>query len=323
MEKDIINTTIENLYKVAGITARWVQNGPLDGEINLQINGIGLNLLVEVKKELREYQLDQIERRHKEYNNLVIIAEHIFPKLKAHLRKIGIAYIETNGNLFIQNKQLFCFIDTQKKQFNRKKETNRAFTKTGLKVLFHFLQRKELVNKTQREIAQTTGVALGNIPQIINGLKKMGYLVPLNRKKNIWENRKELLEMWVNQYAIELKPKLFKNKYHIREDWQKINLNTETTVWGGEPAADILTNYLRPEKLTLYTKENNLNLMKNYRLIPDINGELEVLEMFWNNIELNETAPPLLIYADLIIEGGKRNIETAQKIYNEFIQPNI
>jgi len=314
MEKDIIDTTIENLYRVADIQARWEQKGPLDGELKLQINGIDLNLLTEIKKELREYQLDQIERIHNEYDNLVIIAEHIFPKLKAHLRKIGIAYIETNGNLFIQNKQLFCFIDTQKKRFNKRKETNRAFTKTGLKVLFHFLQKKELVNKTQREIAQTTGVALGNIPQIINGLKKMGYLIPLNNKKYIWENRNELLEMWVNQYAIELKPKLFKNKYHIREDWQKINLNTETTAWGGEPAADILT---------LYTKENNINLIKNYRLIPDQNGELEVLEMFWNNIELNKTAPPLLIYADLIIEGGKRNIETAQKIYNEFIQPNI
>ncbi len=323
MEKDIINTTIENLYRVAGIQAHWEQKGPLDGEINLQVNGIRLNLLAEVKKELREYQLEQIERIHKKHDNLVIIAEHIFPKLKVHLREIGIAYIETNGNLFIQKKQLFCFIDTQKKHFNRKKETNRAFTKTGLKVLFHFLQKKELVNKTQREIAQTTGVALGNIPQIINGLKKMGYLIPLNGKKNIWENRKELLEMWVNQYAIELKPKLFKNKYHLRDNWQNINLNTEITLWGGEPAADMLTNYLRPEKLTLYTKENNVNLMKNYRLIPDKNGELEVLEMFWNNAELNKTAPPLLIYADLIIEGGKRNIETAQKIYNEFIQPNI
>ncbi len=323
MGKDIVNTTIENLQRVAGIQAHWVQKGPLDGEINLQVNGIDLNLLAEIKKELREYQLEQIERIHKKYDNLVIIAEHIFPKLKAHLRKIGIAYIETNGNLFIQTKQLFCFIDTQKKHFNRKKETNRAFTKTGLKVLFHFLQKKELVNKTQREIAQTTGVALGNIPQIINGLKKMGYLIPLNGKKHIWENRKELLEMWVNQYAIELKPKLHKNKYHLREDWQNIKLNTEITVWGGEPAADMLTNYLRPEKLTLYTKENNVILMKNYRLIPDENGELEVLEMFWNNEELNKTAPPLLIYADLIIEGGKRNIETAQKIYNEFIQPNI
>ena len=36
MEKDIVNTTIENLQRVAGIQAHWVQKGPLDGEINLQ-----------------------------------------------------------------------------------------------------------------------------------------------------------------------------------------------------------------------------------------------------------------------------------------------
>ncbi len=322
MDKDVINTTIENLHDIAGIEAHWTQKGPLDGVVNLQINGQNLTLLAKVKNELREYQLDQIERLHKKYNNLVILAEYIFPKIKAHLRKTGIAYIENNGNLFIQTKQLFCFVDTRTKRID-KKRPNRAFTKTGLKVLFHFLIDKDLVNRPQREIAQVTGVALGNIPQIIAGLKKMGYLITLNKREYTWTKRRELLELWVNQYAIVLKPKLFKNKYRIKGDWQDININTETTVWGGEPAADILTNYLRPEKLTLYTTEENVKLIMRYRLIPDEEGELEVFKMFWHNTGLDNTAPPLLVYADLLIEGGKRNIETARKLYNEFIEPNI
>ncbi len=322
MKKELINTTIENLYQIAGIRANWKENELFDGEIILQINGIKSNFVVKIKKELREYQLHEIDEIHKKYNNLIVIAEHIFPKLKTQLRKAKVAYLEMNGNLFLQTKQLYCFIDTQKRT-NKRKKTNRAFTKTGLKVVFHLLQKKELINKSQREIAQTTGVALGNIPLIIKGLKKMGYLIPINKKTYAWQKRKELLEMWINQYAIELKPKLFKNKYRLNENWQSMKLNTKKTVWGGEPAADILTNYLRPEKFTLFTKENNTDLIKNYKIIPDKDGELEVMEMFWNNIELKKTAPSLLIYADLIIEGGKRNTETAHKIFNEFIQPNI
>ena len=31
--------------------------------------------------------------------------------------------------------------------------------------------------------------------------------------------------------------------------------------------------------------------------------------MFWNNIVINKTTTPLLIYADLIIEGDKRNLK--------------
>jgi hypothetical protein len=56
--------------------------------------------------------------------------------------------------------------------------------------------------------------------------------------------------------------------------------------------------------------------------MPDKNGEVEVLEMFWNN-KTDKTALPILIYADLITEGGKRNKETAEKIYNEYIKPNL
>ncbi|MDD4729925.1 MAG: type IV toxin-antitoxin system AbiEi family antitoxin [Dysgonamonadaceae bacterium] len=29
------------------------------------------------------------------------------------------------------------------------------------------------------------------------------------------------------------------------------------------------------------------------------------------------------MYADLLLEGGKRNNETAEIIYNEYIQPNL
>jgi hypothetical protein len=82
-------------------------------------------------------------------------------------------------------------------------------------------------------------------------------------------------------------------------------------------------NHLRPEKYTLYTQETNAQLMKNYRLIPDKEGELEVLEMFWIQNQEEATAPVLLIYADLLAQGSKRNLETAQFIYNEHIQPNL
>ena len=45
--------------------------------------------------------------------------------------------------------------------------------------------------------------------------------------------------------------------------------------------------------------------------------------MIWENIENKTIAPPLLIYAELMITGGKRNIETAQIIYNDYIKPEL
>lgn len=323
MKEEIIYTAIENLQNQMEIQIHWENNEPFDGTLTITINGKELLLATVIKKELRHYQLTQFEQFQQNGKNLIIVAEHIFPKIKEELRNRNIAYLEANGNIFIKNDEIFCLIDTNHKQATTKAKTNRAFTKAGLKVVFHLLQDKELINTNQRNIAELAGVALGNIPQVIDGLKEQGFLIPLNTKKLVWENREELLKRWINEYATVLKPKLKKANYTIQGKWEDISLNNEFTVWGGEPAADILTNHLRPEKFILYTKETNLALMKNYKLMPKINGELEVFEMFWNNNIMNRITPPLLIYAELILEGGKRNIETANMIYNEYIQPNL
>jgi hypothetical protein len=131
------------------------------------------------------------------------------------------------------------------------------------------------------------------------------------------------MNRWINGYATTLKPKLKKNTYAVPKNWESIDFNPKKTVWGGEPAADILTNHLRPEKFILYTKENNIDLIKNYRLIPKQNGALETYEMFWDKNKFEKTAPPLLVYAELILEGGKRNNETAKLIFDEYIQPKL
>lgn len=323
MKADIIQTALENLQNNTGVILHWKESGPLDGLLNIQTENRELQFVVEVKKELRQHQLNKLIQFQNQFGNLLVIAENIFPKIKEQLISYKIGYLETNGNVYLKKGGIYFYIEKSKDITRKKFKGNRAFTKTGLKVVFHLLMDKTLINNTQREIAQITEVGLGNIPQVINGLKETGYLISLNKKELLWENRKELLDRWIQEYGIELKPKLKKGNYTIQNNWEEINLDKNHTVWGGEPAADILTNYLRPEKLTLYTKEKQLNLIKNYRLIPKKEGEIEVYEMFWNSLNSQKTAPPLLVYADLQLEGGKRNLETAEIIFNEHIKPNL
>jgi hypothetical protein len=154
-------------------------------------------------------------------------------------------------------------------------------------------------------------------------LKATGFLQALNNKTYVWENIETLVDRWVAEYATILKPKLLKEKYTLKGNWQETAFDNTYTFWGGEPAADILTNHLRPEKILIYTRENRMELIKKYKLMPDKNGEIEVLDLFWKQKRGSNTVPPLLVYADLILEGGKRNKETAEKIYNEYIKPNL
>jgi hypothetical protein len=322
MEQEIVQLTLENLLQTAGIKAFWRDKDPLNGELHFAANGRKHTFVVEVKREVRAYQLQQIENNFRRHENFLLIAKRISPKIKEELRQKNIPYLEANGNVFIKKRGLFLYVDTQKVLNIEKNNGNRAFTKTGLKVLFYLLQHKDAINLTQRELAKKAGVGLGNIPQVIMGLKATGYLIPLNSKTYVWENRTELLERWIAGYATVLRPKLKKEKYTLKTHWQAIPFDHTKTFWGGEPAADLLTNHLRPEKFLIYTQESRLDLTKNYRLMPDKNGNIEVLEMFWHQEE-GETVPLVLIYADLILEGGKRNKETAKMIYHEYIQPNL
>lgn len=323
MKHEIISIALDNLNKTTGLDTQWRLNGPLDGITTFIINGKNHECVTEIKRELRQHQIHRINHYHKTNKNFLIVAERIFPKIKNELRDLGIAYLEANGNIFIKTNDFYLFVDANKPFKIRNEKSNRAFTKTGLKVLMQFLINPQLINRTHREIADMANVGLGNIPQIIEGLKETGYLIALDKKNYIWENLKDLINRWINDYAAELRPKTVKGQYKVPEGWKNINLNKEVTVWGGEPAADLLTEYLRPEKFLLHTKENNVNLIKNYKLIPDKKGNLEVLDMFWNKQSNTATAPPILVYAELMIEGGKRNEEVAKLIFNEFIEPNI
>lgn len=317
MNVDIVYQALANLTHTSGINGRIVVKE--DQELlQLEINGQVLEFVFVLKKELRSHQLTQIKSTSDQHPYFMLMAGHLFTSVKQDLRDLDICYLEANGNLFLKKNGLYILLDHHKKVAIEKNKANRAFTKTGLRILFHLLNDKDLINKPQREIAVASGVALGNIPLVIEGLIETGYLIRNGHQKYIWENRKGLLERWINDYATILRPKLIKGRFTLKKDWQQVELHSKLSLWGGEAAADQLTHYLRPEKLLIHTKEKHIDLIRNYHIIPQENGELEILELFWEPEQT--TAPPIIIYAELLLSGGKRNTETAQIIYDEYIK---
>lgn len=323
MDARIVDTALINLLQVAGIQGYIRKSTKHDLCLEFYINGTKFQFVGEVKQEVRAYQIDQLPGQSKAKMPQIIVANRIFPGVKSILQEKRIPYLEANGNFFLSQDNFYILIDTARPFIDvKRKGRNRAFTKTGLKVVYFLLQNKDALNWTQREIADEVGVSLGTIPQVINGLKDSGYIIPLDRRNYIWKNRMDLLRKWIDSYAIELRPKLVRHQYKISGDWRDIRFSNNLTVWGGEPGADLLTNHLRPEKYTIYTKEKLSDLIRKYKLIPDPFGEAEVLEMFWSGQE-GKIASPMLVYTDLILEGGKRNIETAERIFNDYVKPII
>jgi hypothetical protein len=332
MEKNtIIQTAIENLNRNIQIQATWksLPGKETDGTITVQIARQRIKLYVEVKQELRQHQLPLLEKMAAERLPFMIVAKHILPKIKEELRQKNIAYLEANGNIWLQQNGMVLWLEGQKPITVEKGKGNRAFTKTGLKVVFQFLLNEQFINMPYREIAAQTEVGLGNINYVINGLKEMGFLIKLNKDQYKLTNKKELLDKWMVAYEERLKPALKTGTFRFLKEedftnWKKLPVHKGKTFWGGEPAGDLFTNFLRPTELTLYTTETRNELIKNYRLVPDEKGNVKAYKKFWQHDEANDKAvPPLLVYADLINTNDRRCMETAQKIYDEFLQNKL
>lgn len=329
IETEMVHTALENLQKNTHVMGEWknyalTKDNGVDGEIVFNIDNQTFRTFVAVKKTLRNHQLYHIKEISDANKPFLLVAEHIFPKIKEELRKNEIAYLEANGNIYLKEPGIYLWIDNQKPIQQEKEQVNRAFTKTGLRVIFHFLLNEEIVNNPYRNIAQMTDIGLGNVNNVINGLKQAGFLLKMNKGAYKLANKKELLEKWMVAYEEKLKPALHIGNFRFlkeedHKNWKHVPIMPGKTLWGGEPAADLMTNYLRPDVLTLYTEETRNELIKHYRLIPDEKGKVRVYKKFWNYDEVkNNTVDPVLVYADLMNTGDGRCMETAKKLFDEY-----
>lgn len=329
LEDLIVTTALENFQKNTPLRGVWnPTNGKkTDGQVDIYFKNGSQHFLVECKKEIRKQNLPTLIEAKRRQENILAIAENIYPK--EELRKAGINYIDVAGNAFIETLDHFVFIEGNKKPVLEQGQKSRAFTKTGLKLVFHLLLQPDSVNAKVRELATWAEVSLDTVHKTFLSLKQLGFILPLDHQRQKLVNRQELFRQWMIGYETKLKPTLHIGNFRFLqkenfENWQALPLHGQFTQWGAEAGADILTHYLRPEILTLYTSESKQDVIKNYRLIPDKQGKTQVYQRFWQyNKANNVVVPPLLIYADLINTGDPRNMEVAQKIYEQFLQDQL
>jgi len=155
---------------------------------------------------------------------------------------------------------------------------------------------------------------------IMQELIDLNFILKTKQTRKL-KNSNELLNRWITAYHDVLRPRLLKKRMRfIKQEnytkWKEIDLAKVTgrVYWGGEPGANLLTGYLHPGTFTIYTDQNWHNF-KEIELVPDDNGKVEILDIFWKP-ETFAGVPPVLIYADLMSSGSDRNIETANMIYN-------
>ena len=291
-----------------------------DALVRLNSPGSNREFVVEVKRRLTEASLGMAVHRLEFFPQKgLIVADYVNPRMADRLKEMNIPFLDLAGNAYLNEPPVYVYIKGNK-PVEERKPAARVFQPSGLKVLFALLCEPELVFRPYRVIAKSAGVALGTVARVITDMRELGYLMDVYPGGPGLRNKVKLIERWVTTYPELLRPKLVLGRYSAVNGkwWTKASIAASESYWGGEMAAAKLTGYLRPEKVTIYTRGKPGQLLLMNKLKKDPDGDVEILEAFWQvkyDCTLNELAPPLLIYADLMATGDARNIETAKMIY--------
>ena len=284
-----------------------------------------------VRREVRPIQATNLISNYEPHDMpMIVIAHYITPKAKKTLKEAGINYIDSFGNAYIFSGNTNLYIE-KNNALPPKNEYSDLFTVSGGQVIFQLLIQPDRVKCTYREISDYSTVSLGTVSKTINSLKNEGYIHLNYENEPELTNREKLLEKWVVIFNEKVLPAMRIGTYSFIGPGAFEKLDTEMdTKWGGESGAAALTQYLSPQKFTVYTNRNPRNFHKEFKVFPNDRGEVTVYQTFWkqgsipeNYPDYNITAHPLLIYSELIYSDSERNKETAQLIFNDYIKPKL
>jgi hypothetical protein len=335
-EQDILLPALDRLTEIAGITTKILSYASgrgrnSDAVIELSKGQQTSILEADVKTEVRTATLDiVISRQNQADGRRILIAKYIPTPMKEELRKQNICYIETSGNCYIETRSMFILISDQKTAQPKYNEDTKLWAPAGIKFLFAVLLDPEILNTSYRNMAYSSGVALGNVGNFISEMKRDNYIIMgtrLGQPILLLDNKTALIDKWADMYRTVLRPKQLVGKFRFakkedRTNWYEHTTQYDDILWGGETAGAVLTGHLVPEVYTIYSNSDRFDIMKRLRLVPSPNGEVEILRPFWNeeNAELGDrTVPPMLAYAELISSLDSRNREIALRVKEKYV----
>lgn len=330
VKEDLFKKAAKLLEEVTGIRAEKVnfKNAgipELAGQVNLRSPQVAAEFLLNlnIKRNLTNASLGNlIVTDGKKSGKTLLVADYVTPEQIEKLRRANIPFFDTAGNVYFNEPGLFVLV-TGKKVKTEKEKPLRLFRPVSLKVLYLLLAYPEYLNQDYRKIADQASVSLGAVSETFKDLRRNRYLLLPGKNERRLTRKTELLKKWVEAYLnktrIDLRIGRFRTDKFQGRWWEDIKITDYGAAWGGEIAAEKLTNYLNPETVTVYADSTIPQFQARFGLRRDETGNIEIIEKFWQMPDQGDTVHPLIVYADLIATGDERNLETARIIYEKEI----
>lgn len=253
-EEDIVDVAVEQLNRQTNLGAEltflerdFTKNvtkntvKEVNGQLTLPMTLTTINF--ESKKWINKANLQRQLAQMKVYDpdlKTMLVTEYLNPNLAEQLKELGIQFLDTAGNVYIN--QLPVYIDIQGKKpakphqdVTLTKQMGKAFQPKGMKVVYMLLTQPELVNAPMRTIAVTAEVALGTVKQVMDDLHYQGFIVQKGDKRKVVADTKALLDNWLDAYPENMQAKLNQTLFATDnpERLKAINANDFEGFWGG------------------------------------------------------------------------------------------
>ena len=355
-----INILVNNEEALVGACRKMLRQA-LGGDLKIQLTPVGqrggydFDLQIETKPPLRlaveaktriatrnqaHQIIFQLRRHIGNHTGAMVFADWIPEPVAEEFRKAGVFFVDAQGNAFLKKPpQIMLDIRGRKPEHPLKAEPGRLIEPGGLKVVHYLLTHPEAAGAPLRAIAQGAGVALGTAHAVRGELRRAQWLLPAAGGKARFGNLKGLIELFVRGYALKLRPACVIGRYRHRKNVpQEIleglrqrlaGMEGHWAVTGGMAARE-MTHYFEPDAIAIFVDEQaRAEIEKEPLLRDDTGGNVTLLRLLDHAFLTVQPqgpwplATPLLVYAELLQDGGQREIETAEMIYERFIETQV
>jgi len=317
-----------------------------DGKLVINTSSKAVNYICEIKTGLTNDVIDQVDeyfsnlgKRLNPKERPLLITRGSSNLVVDQLVTRGIEFIDVDGYIYLNSPEMYVLVRNKNSKAGASKSLE--ITAAALQVIYALLSQPTLNALEEydfcEQISYISGVTPKTVRTTLEKLQGLDY-VKYGRGRCEIIDYVKLLERWELGYSERLRAKLLLgtfspiNKSGFSEVRCKLKECAEDYDYliGGELAASIMTDYLRPIGATLHASNDSdvRQIAVKLKLKPDPDGNIAFLQIF-GDIKYqrnqfggfrNDLANPLLVHAELVRTGNSRLKETAQLIYDKYIE---
>jgi hypothetical protein len=260
----------------------------------------------------------------------LLLAPAVSKPLGDTLEESGLNFVDRAGN---------CYFDLAGKHVARVQgrraqasvSAEKALRAPAYRALFALIAEPKLAASSVRALAEAAGVSRQAALDMRHRLVGLDILFA-GGSSFAWTPRggAKALDLFISGYATTLRPHLLHGRYRTRaENPDQVEHDIEIglrpwdgALWGGGVAAMRMTGYYRGERTVLHVADKRIDLLKRINAVADSQGPLHLVSFpgpLGRSGTTPEIAHPLLVYAELMIEGGERAHEAAQQIQERWL----